>query len=409
MNCFMVALLALGTASGSADGSTEPAKAAAEARPATVHLMSEKSEARLRKMLPRVADADLQKIFDDPRLILYTDREMPRAYQIWSGDLQGVHSPYYNISANGSEPYGNGNREFPWGSPAGTHRTKDVETFRFLWLPRDENDKPLPVVWYRKRLRGDQNKGYAWTFPVGTIVGEVLAMTGPDGYAYGFELRTRTREYGYWDVDVLRPYPTSADLARRIKELRPDWEDQPNLVREIEHLEGPIALKAKTLADKQPARHPFVQTMGVDTLPAIDDNKLVGELLAGATFRSMTGEVWRESTAGVKTYAPTTTAGFNIVPANYDAGFVQIDRTSCMRCHDSVARPVADFNPGRDWYGHVRGSDGIFSFHPFAPESISDNGIGRTVKMRPEFERAGVIAKYDPDKHPEKVYHTLEK
>jgi hypothetical protein len=375
---------------------------------ATVHLMSAKSEDRLRKMLPKVADADLQKTLDDPRLILYTDREMPRAYQMWSGDLQGIHSPYYNISANGSEPYGNGNREFPWGAPAGTHRTKDVEAFRFLWLPRDENGKPLPVVWYRKRLRGDSNKGYAWTYPVGTIVGEVLAMTGPDGYAYGFELRTRTREYGYWDVDVLRPYPTSAALARRIKELRPDWEAEPNLVREIEHLEGPITLKSKTLADKQPARRPFVQTMGVDTLPAIDDNKLVGELLTGATFHSATGEVWRESTAGVKTYAPTTTAGFNIVPANYDAGFVQIDRTSCMRCHDSVARPVSDFNAGRDWYGHVRGSDGIFSFHPFAPESISDNGIGRAVKMRPELEKAGVIAKYDPEKHPEKVYQTID-
>jgi hypothetical protein len=58
---------------------------------------------------------------------------------------------------------------------------------------------------------------------------------------------------------------------------------------------------------------------------------------------------------------------------------------------------------------NVRGSDGIFSFHPFAPESISDNGIGRTVKMRPELEKAGVIAKYDPDKHPDKVYQTIEK
>ncbi len=222
----------------------------------------------------------------------------------------------------------------------------------------------MPVVWYRKRLKGDSNKGYAWTYPVGTIVGEVLAMTGPDGYAYGFEMRTRTREYGYWDVDVMRPYPTSAALARRIKELRPDWEEQPNLVRELEHLEGPITLKSKTLADKQPGRHPFVQTMGVDTLPAIEDNKLAGELLAGATFHSAVGEVWRESTTGVKTYAPTATAGFNIVPVNYDAGFVQIDRTSCMRCHDSVARPVSDFNAGRDWYGHVRGCGRNFLLPP---------------------------------------------
>jgi hypothetical protein len=29
--------------------------------------------------------------------------------------------------------------------------------------------------------------------------------------------------------------------------------------------------------------------------------------------------------------------------------------------------------------------------------------------MRPELEKAGVIAKYDPDKHSEKVYQTIDK
>ena len=37
--------------------------------------------------------------------MLYTEAEMPPAYQDWRGDLQGVHSPSYNISANGSEPF----------------------------------------------------------------------------------------------------------------------------------------------------------------------------------------------------------------------------------------------------------------------------------------------------------------
>ena len=42
---------------------------------------------------------------------------MPPAYQDWSGGLDGLHSPFYNISAVRSEPIGNANREFPWGSP----------------------------------------------------------------------------------------------------------------------------------------------------------------------------------------------------------------------------------------------------------------------------------------------------
>jgi hypothetical protein len=264
------------------------------------------------------------------------------------------------------------------------------------------------VVWFRKRLRGDTSDGYAWTFPVGAKVGEALTMTGPDGYAYTFELRVRTRKYGSWDVDVLRPFPTAADLAVRIKQLRPDWQNKSSLAAAIEHLEEPLEMKVQTLADKQPAKRTFQQTMGVDLLPPLNDDKLVGQLLSGTVFRSVTGDVWRQSPSGIKTYAPSTTAAFHIVPANYDAGFVEVESTSCMRCHDSVAKPVSDFNPGRDWYGHIRGSDGILSFHPFAPESVSDNGYGRTVKMRTEFEQAGVIAKYDPQLHPAKLYQTLE-
>ena len=226
--------------------------------------------------------------------------------------------------------------------------------------------------------------------------------------AYTFEMRIRTREYGYWDVNVFRPFPNSAALSRRIKELRPDWQDQTELARFVEHLDEPLDMKARTLADKQPAKRTFSQTMGVDSLPELKDQKLVSQLLSGTEFHSTLGEVWRQSPSGVKTYAPTTETGFSIVPAKYDAGFVQVDRTSCMRCHDSVAKSVREFNPGRDWYGHIRGSDGIFSFHPFAPESVSDNGIGRSVKMRGELEKTGVIAKYDPDKHSPRVYQSLD-
>jgi hypothetical protein len=419
MSSLCIIFLAVATAAGPTAPTETPAAAApaitadksADQSPSAsqpVRLMSAEKEARLRKLLPKVDDAGLQKILQDPRLILYTEQEMPRAYQEWSGDLQGVHSAYYNISANGSEPFGNGNREFPWGSPAGTQRTSGVEAFRFIWLPKDENNRRRPIVWFRKRLKGDSTDGYAWTFPVGAVVGEALAMTGPDGMARTFEVRTRTREYGYWDVDVFRPFPTAAALSRRIKQLRPDWQDQPELTRFVEHLDEPLEMKPRTLADKQPAKRTFQQTMGVDALPELKDEKLVGQLLSGSVFRSTLGEVWRQSPSGVKTYAPTTEAGFNIVPAKYDAGFVQVDSSSCMRCHDTVAKPVSEFNSGRDWYGHVRGSDGIFSFHPFAPESVSDNGYGRAVKMRTELETSGVIAKYDPEKHSAKVYQSLD-
>ena len=87
------------------------------------------------------------------------------------------------------------------------------------------------------------------------------------------------------------------------------------------------------------------------------------------------------------------------MPAKYDAGFVEVDRASCMRCHKTVNQPVDKFQSGRDWYGRIRGSDGIFSFHPFDPSSLSGNGYPVPVRMRDELVSAGVIERYDAKKH----------
>ena len=357
--------------------------------------------------MPQVDDPEIQAILDDPRLLVYTDDEMPKAYQFWDGMLQGVHRASYNISANGSEPFGNGNREFPWNTPAGTHRTQGLRTFRFLWLPRDAQGRPYAIAWYRKRLSGDGQMGYAWTFPVGTVVGEVLTLPGNDG-DYTFELRVRKREVGDWGVDVFRPFPTALDLAERIRELRPDWSEQEELAKFCEHLESERELPSMTLEDRQPQKRPFVQTMGVDSLPALNDDKLVAELLTTTTFQSALGATWRFGSNGNRTAAPTTLASFHIVPAKYDAGFVDVDRVSCVRCHETVNQNVSRFNSSRDWYGRIRGSDGIFSFHPFSPHSISGNGYSSSVSMREEFIRGGLVEKYDPAKHPADRYSKID-
>lgn len=384
---------------------TVPSRPTVKAAP-PVRLMSAQREAKLRRALPRVDDPQVARLLKDPGLILYTHREMPKAYQFWDGMFPGVHSAEHNISANNREPHGNGNREFPWGSPAGTHRARNVSSFRFLRLPQDAQGQVRPVVWYRHRLPGDRSGGYAWTFPLGTVFGEVLALRGPDGHDYTFELRTRTRQNGYWAVDAFRPYPNAESLSARIKELRPDWSKQPKLTQLVSHLDAPRKLPVQTLADRMPAQRVFRETMGVDNLPPIDDDRLVMELLTGATFRSAAGEVW-QGAGGVTTCAPTTSARFHIVPAGYDAGFISVDNKSCMRCHDSVNLSVDEFDYSRDWYGRIRGSDGIFSFHPFSLGSISHNGFPVSVQMRSEFVRSGILEKYDPRRHPNSIYQTL--
>lgn len=376
-------------------------------RPEIVRLISAKKDKQLRAQLPRVEDEDIQKIFDDPSLIFYSDREIPPAYQDWSSGLQGVHSPSYNISSNRSEPFGNGNVEFPWGAPGGTHRTKNVSTFRFLWLPKDESGKKRPIVWYRKFLSRSSREGYAWTFPVGTVVGEVLQLQSPSQAKITFEVRVRIREYGEWAVDVFRPFPTHNDLTAAIKERRPAWQDDETLSKLVNHLEQSTELKSFTLTDNHPGRV-FRRSMGVDSLPEIGDDELTTELLTKTTFRSALGESWRTGSNGIVAAAPTTRAAFHIVPARYDAGFIEVDRSSCMNCHETVNKNVNDFEFGRDWYGRIRGSDGIFSLHPFDPSSISHNGSSRPVRMNRTLVVAGLFEEFDGHKHSSDHYQRLQ-
>jgi len=378
-----------------------------QAKPRPFRLVTEKWDTYYRHQLPAVESDSIREMFDDPRLMFYTEREIPDAYQHWVGDLQGVHSPSYNISADNGEPHGNGNIEFPWGAPAGTHRTNNVKSFRFLWLPIDSHGRTRPVVWFRKRLQGDSSIGYAWRFPVGAVVGEVLQMRGPGGVYYPFEIRMRTREHGDWAVEVLRPFPTAKDLAARIKELRPQWKQNKTLARLVSYLDNPVKLKPYRLADSQPMNGPFRQWMGVDSLPPVGDNELVVDLLRNTPFKSALGEKWRTSPSGYHTFAPTTRASFHIVPAHYDGGFIEADRVSCRRCHQTVNQSVDRFNFSRDWYGRIRGSDGIFSFHPFARSSISYSGFGGHPTIRSDMTSAGIIAKYNPQRHPRSVYHQV--
>lgn len=387
-----------------AEPSSKPTVTKAQASP--FRLMTAQREASLRRLLPKVDDPDTQAILDDPALLLYTDQEMPECYQIWDGQLPGVHAVSYNISADSGEPYGNGNIEFPWGAPAGTHRATSVSTFRFVRLPKDQNGKVMPITWYQKHLSGDTMPGYAWTYPVGTVFGEVLTMKAPWGPHYTFELRLRIRENGDWNVDVFRPFPTAEGLSTRIKELRPEWRSKPTLAKLVTHLDSPIKMQRRILSNNHPGRVIY-QAMGVDYLPAAGDDALVVKLLTTTPFRSALGSTWRKSTNGLHTCAPTTTARFHIVPANYDGGFIEADRVSCRRCHETVNHHVREFQDGRDWYGRVRGSDGIFSFHPFEPASISRNGYGGSVQMRHEFVRAGILERFNARRHTPRVYNRV--
>jgi hypothetical protein len=189
-------------------------------------------------------------------------------------------------------------------------------------------------------------------------------------------------------------------LAERIEELRSEWKQSPTLAKLVSHLKEDRALPQRRLVDNHPQRRVIDQTMGVDTLPPINDEKLVIELLTTTPFTSAQGEIWRKGTNATFTNAPTANAPVHIVPGGYDGGFIEVDQHSCMRCHQTANQHVRNFDFGRDWYGRVRGSDGIFSWHPFDPSSISSNGFKNTPRIRPSLVSAGVLSRYNRKVHP---------
>lgn len=374
--------------------------AAGEAAAEPPRLITREMEAALRRLIP---DAELAA---DPDLVLYTEREQPKVYQ-YSLNHAGVMSfydAYYNTSMAKSEGerYGNPNHEFPWGSPGGCHRCRNVGSFKFIRLPRDGQGRTKPIVWHTRRA-GDEmhvpSLGFAWVFPRGALVGEVLTMRSPAGTVLTFEMRIRERAERHWEPRVLRPYPTAEEFVQAIKR-RGDWRERADLAALVAHLESPRPLPVAELASEHPDRQAFYAEAEVDALPAIADEQTVNELMTSAPFGDATGQAWR----GGRCYAPTTEAAWHIVPRNYDGGFIEASTESCARCHDSVGRHARDFDRGRDWYGHVRGGDGIFSYTPIDFACVDPTHWGRPARM---LEIPGFVERFDPARHSRDDYREL--
>lgn len=368
-------------------------------------LVSPERAATLKAYFPPVDDPSLQAILNDPQTILYTEAEIPKVVSMWQG-VKGI-SRRIVAAEDGNDP---GSLQFPWMKPAGTDDVKGLNTVRFLHLPT-VNGQRQPVVYFRGRIPPDQAAAVQWIFPYGTTVGEVLAYPGPDGLDYPFELRIRYRMQDYWEVDVLRPFATSAELAAAIKERRPQWESMATLASAVRALEGPATFGVARIVDKMPARAVIRQETAWDVVPAIEP-KLVAELLRGTRFTSVYETAWKSD--GVKVaYAPGTLSEFSIVPPKYSGAAIKVSQQSCARCHSTTLHHVNEFAQHRQqyqdgtlrsWYGRIRGSDGIFSFHPFDPQFIPGGGATVAPVIRQSMVQAGAVAQYNQAIHPASHY-----
>lgn len=359
-----------------------------------------------KKAIPKIEnDPYLDKALHSDSILFYTDETMPEAYQ-----FQGsVHNPKYNVAAvrqfdsKGNRLPGNGNEQFPWEKPAGTDNVKNLVTLRFVYLPTDKNGVKWPVVYWRDKINGDPVS--IWIYPQGTIVGELLAYYPPEGYySYIFEIRTRQRYIDKWEMDVFRPFQTNKELAKRLQEL-----GRTDLAKEVS--DHPKFVKWR-LADGEKRQRIFVQEATLDYLPEFNDKDLVAKLLTSSPFYSSTGIPWRWNSEGqTVSHAPFTKETFSIIPANYLGGMVGLSNESCTRCHQTTLHHVNEFtnNPfdGREWYGRIKGSDGIFSFNPFDPSCISGTGFNLKVAYNQKLINSGHIAHFDPTIHVNTMYKRI--
>lgn len=352
--------------------------------------VSPAKERALRSMIPDEA------IANEPRLILYTEREMPRLYQLFAMDspVTSFHFASHNISADPGEASkghgngGNGACDFPWKHEGGTDRCRDVDSFKWLLLPEGK-----PVVWYQKPLtrisaygagyvrRSPEGTGYAWIYPVGTRIGEVLTWKVGQ-YDYPFEMRIRERLADKWAVDVLRPFATSESFLATLRAM-PEFAGRDALIR---HLESEAPLPVRSLADRNHTqRMAFNVQAQVDELPPLPAD-ITAELLSRRPWESALGQTWRQ-----QCFAPSGA----ITPVNYDGTFVGTDQTSCKRCHESTLKHVSEFE-SRDWYGYMTGSDGINSLSPVDVRCAIRDASHGPVRM---LNIPGIFEPYDRSRH----------
>lgn len=334
------------------------------------------------------------------RITFYDDISMPRAYQIFDGrGRDGIHNARVNFTG-GRDKSGNANVEFPWDTAAGFlvksgslkprkyDATGTFKGIRFMHLPAGKK-----ITWWNSVTMGaNRPLGLGWSYPEGTVFGELLLLTDSKGFDYTFEFRVREKRHdGTWDVDAYRPFRTLEEYIHAVAthESFVSQEEEPAIPEEFKNLQW----RAQHLHDLHPARS-FDRHGWTIPLPRLKD-ALGLKLLDVAVFKSVRGKPFATEGHGKETtFAPFSAHADQIVPKNYLGGLIKVSFKSCMGCHQDTDQSAVMFNSSRDWWGRVRGSDAILSFHPFDPSCVSDTGLGKGIKLRRELVASNMLRQW---------------
>jgi hypothetical protein len=326
--------------------------------------------------------------------------------------------------------HSDGAREFPWQTTAGLDISPSGGATKFVIPPAQG---PMMQTLMKSRATHPTHYGtstnlgpsFGWQYAPGTTFGETLRVRDPEsGQMIPFEIRLRTKlPNGTWNMDVLRPFGNSAELAAAVKKLcagagaPPDCNQMGALMPQIERpasrvtplsafvnqtnmgtARDPLSLSRTALEAAQ-------SSATIETLPDIPAS-IVRKLLMETPFKSVFGQPW--AAGPPPGWAPTSRTDFNIVPRNYFAGFIPMNQNGCMKCHDSAGRHVDQFDPDpqrgqmyapdpsdaprpRTWYNFIPGDDGILSFHPFSARAVSGQAQAASSSVDPCWSQNGLV------------------
>lgn len=362
------------------------------------------SPAALGITIPRIiGDTKVDRRLNDPRTVYY---KLPPIWQHWVPASRTEHrnralgSVYHTQTPAvwGVHPTSfladfNANPDFPWEVTFGLnlpHRESVAkktaplyDTINFLSLPEDEEGQLIPVV-----VLTDE-RPIKWLFPPGTMVGEVIYVTHK-GKRYVQEIRTRTKNppATTWFPGVYRPVKDRQELqlltriayepSRRYMSFRNPEED------EVFRIEGTV-----------------------EKLPDLPE-AVVTSLLS-RPFQDVTESDWH----------PASDTDFNILPRDYSLGLLKhTDSEACANCHRQTQISVRNLIPHEPKIqanplkvGNIRGSDAVFTWHPFSYLSVQDNNVllpAREVYLRRFDVSNGVVEMLKAGQKPRHTYLLTE-
>lgn len=266
--------------------------------------------------------------------------ELPRIY--W---FQGAfRDATYDIGpVEEGKTHNNGLRDFPWAKPAG--RLQD-HTIKLVWPP---DVRSTPVIALHRTISSVSNgrpryarvRKPSWKHPVGICLFEVHMH--PKGHPFEVRMLEKVTDgYGFdnYEARVFQPYEYEEDLPVRVRG---------------------VAHKVSMYS-----RHPYNRFEASGVVWAYPDVAVNWkEHVMARQWVNVTDGRWHQTATGHGWLVPKEYFGW---VTGGDDGRIGFD--ACAKCHGNAGDHTSFFEPFRDWYGHIGGGDGTFTFDPIDRRTV---------------------------------------